>query len=79
MSTKTALSISTIERILDEVDEWYGRVHKIRHKLSRLRRGSAAYLDLLPDLEVELGVLKRKAEWAARTLEEYEESLPDED
>ena len=79
MSTKTAPSLSTIERILDEVDEWYGRVHKIRQKLSRLRRGSPAYLDLLPELEVELGVLKNKAAWAEQALEEYEESLPDED
>jgi hypothetical protein len=79
MGTKTAPSLSTIERILDEVDEWYGRVHRIRQKLGRLKRGSAAYLDLLPELEVELGVLKNKADWAARALEEYEDSLPDED
>jgi hypothetical protein len=79
MSTKTAPSLSTIERILDEVDEWYGRVRQIRTKLARLKRGSPAYLDLLPDLEVELGVLKNKADWAARALEEYEESLPDDD
>jgi hypothetical protein len=79
MSTKTAPSLSTIERILDEVDEWYGRVRQIRTKLARLKRGSPTYLDLLPDLEVELGVLKNKADWAARALEEYEESLPDDD
>jgi hypothetical protein len=79
MSAKTAPSLSTIERILDEVDEWYGRARQIRQKLGRLKRGSPAYLDLLPELEVELGVLKNKADWAARALEEYEESLPDDD
>jgi len=79
MSTKTAPSLSTIERILDEVDEWYGRVHRIRQKLGRLKRGSPSYLDLLPELEVELGVLKNKADWAARALDEFEESLPEEE
>ena len=79
MATKTVPSLATIDRILDEVDEWYERVHRLRQKLSRLRRGSPAYHDLLPDLEVELEVLKRKADWAAQALEEYEESLPEDE
>jgi len=62
MSTKTAPNLLTVERILDEVDEWYGRVRTLRQKLSRLKRGSSAYLDVLPELELELGVLKYKAE-----------------
>jgi len=32
---------------------------------------------LLSELEVEMDVLKRKAEWAAGALEGYEESLHD--
>jgi hypothetical protein len=61
------------------VDEWYARVHKIRQKLGRLRRGSEAYLDLLPDLWVELDVLTRKAQYAAEILDEYMESLPEDE
>jgi hypothetical protein len=79
MSTKVSPSLQTIERIIDEVDEWYGRVRALRQKLSRLKRGSPSYLDLLPELEVQLDVLKNKAAWAARALEEYEESLPEDD
>ena len=65
--------------MLYEVDEWHARPRKVRQKLARHRRGSEAYLDLLPDLSVELEWLKLKAESAALTLEEYEESLPDGD
>ncbi len=77
MATKTAPSLETVERLLDEVEEWYARVHKIRQKLSRLKRGSEAYLDLLPELWVEADVLKRKVETAADAIEEYQESLPE--
>ncbi len=79
MPVKTVPTLSTLERMLDEVDEWHARVRKVRHKLARLKRGSEPYLDLLPDLSVELEWLKLKAESAALTLDEYEESLPDED
>jgi hypothetical protein len=36
--------------LFEEVDEWYGRVHAIREKLAKLKRGSEAYLNLLSDL-----------------------------
>jgi hypothetical protein len=48
MKTKTTPTLDTIERLFDEVDEWYGRVHRIRHRLGRLKRGSEPYLDLCP-------------------------------
>jgi len=44
-----------------------------------LRRGSEAYLKLLPDLEVALDVLRSKAQHAHEALEEFEESLTDTD
>jgi len=78
MGRKTP-SLSTVERLLDEVDEWYGRVQRIRQKLGPLRRGSDAYLDLLPDLDVELDTLKLKTQHALEALEEFEDSLPDSD
>jgi hypothetical protein len=77
MATQTTPTMATFDRLLDEVDEWSDRVRKVRRKLNRLPRGSDAYLDLLPDLEVDLTVLKSKAEHAHEALEEFEESLPD--
>jgi hypothetical protein len=77
MKTKTTPTLETIERLFDEVDEWYGRVHRIRQKLGRLKRGSEPYLDLLPDLWTEVDVLSRKAQYAAEMLDEFEESLTD--
>jgi len=79
MATKTAPSLSTVERLLDEVDEWYSRVQGIRQKLVPLRRGSEAYLDLLPDLDVELDTLRLKTQHALEALEEFEDSLPETD
>ncbi len=77
MKTKTPPTLEAIERLFDEVDEWYGRVHKMRRRLGRLQRGSEAYLDLLPDLWTEVDVLGRKAQYAAEMLDEFEESLTD--
>ena len=77
MANPTTPSLSTIERLLDEVEEYSGRLQNIRHKLGRLRRGSKDYLNLLPDLEVALDVLRSKAEHAHEALEEFEQSLTD--
>jgi len=79
MATKTAPKLSTVERLLDEVDEWYGRVQGIRQKLALLPLGSEAYLDLLPDLDVELDTLRLKTQHALEALEEFEDSLPETD
>jgi hypothetical protein len=79
MATKTAPNLSTVERLLDEVDEWFGRVREIRQRLAALPRGSEAYLDLLPDLDVELDTLKLKTQHALEALEEFEDSLPESD
>ena len=77
MPTRIIPTLSTIERLLDEVEEYSGRLQKVRHKLNRLRQGSEAYLNVLPDLEVVLDVLRSKAEHAHEALEEFEESLTD--
>jgi len=42
-----------------------------------LPRGSEAYLDLLPDLDVELDTLGLKTQHALEALEEFEDSLPE--
>jgi len=79
MAAQTTPTLPSVKRLLDEVDEYYGRVRKVREKLRRHRPGSEAYLDLLPDLEVELEVLKVKVDHAHQALEEFEESLPESD
>lgn len=79
MVTKAVPTLSTIERRLDEVEEYARGVALLRRKLKRLKPGSEAYHDLLPDLCVQLDVLKLKAKHTAQALDEYEESLPEED
>ncbi len=79
MATRTAPKLETVERLVDEVEEWYGRVQKIRQKMARVKRGCDAYQDLLADLWVELDWLKMKAEVAAEAIDEYQESLPEDD
>ncbi len=79
MATRVAPTLSTIERMLDEVEEYARHVQETRRKLKRLKPGSAAYHDLLPDLSVQLDVLNIKVKHAWQALEEYEESLSDED
>jgi hypothetical protein len=76
---KTPPNLSTVEQLLDEVDEWSGRVQEVRQRLGRLPRASEAYLDLLPDLEVELDTLRLKTQHVLEALEEFEDSLPDSD
>lgn len=80
MATKTAPTIDTVERLIEEVEEWSGRVHKIRQKMTHVKRESDTYQDLLSELSVELDWLKMKAEVAAEAIDDYqEESLPDDD
>ena len=79
MATKTTPNLSTVERLLDEVDEWSGRVQEIRKRLARLPRGGEEYLDILPDLDVELDTLRLKTQHALEALEEFEDSLPESD
>jgi len=70
---KKVPTLATVQGLLDEVDEYYKRVRKIRLRLGRLTPGSEPYLDLLPDLWVEGGVLMDKAEFAAESIEKYQE------
>jgi uncharacterized coiled-coil DUF342 family protein len=78
MATKTAPRLDTVERLIEEVEEWSGRVHRICQKMSRVKRESDSYQDLLSELSVQLDWLKMKAEAAADAIDEYHESLPEE-
>ena len=79
MATKIVPSLETVEGLIEEVEEWYERVRKIRQKMSGVERGSDPYQDLLSELWVELEWLKMKAEVAADAIDEYHESLPEDD
>jgi hypothetical protein len=79
MATKTVPTLSTVERMLDEVTEYAQAVEVLRRRLKRHRPASVGYHDLLPELSVQLDVLEVKAKHAAQVLEEYEESLPEEE
>jgi len=79
MATKIVPSLETVEGLIEEVEEWYERVRKIRQKMSGVERGSDPYQDLLSELSVELDWLKMKAEVAAEAIDEYHESLPEDD
>lgn len=79
MATKSAPSLSTVENAFDEVDERYARVRRTRRRLKPLKPGSKTYLRLLDDLWAELDWLRLKADVAAHLLDEFEESLPEED
>lgn len=79
MATKTVPSLSTVEQAFDEVDERYARVRSIRRRLVHRKPGSKAHLKLLDDLWAELDWLRLKADVAAHLLDEFEESLPEED
>ena len=79
MATKMAPRLDTVERLVEEVEEWSGRVHRIRQKMSRVKRESDPYQDLLSELSVEVDWLKMKAEAAAEAIDEYQESLPEDE
>ncbi len=64
--------------MLDEVEEYSRSLEALRRRLRRHKPGSPAYHDLLPEVSVQLDVLKLKTEHASQALEEYEESLPEE-
>jgi hypothetical protein len=79
MGTKIVPSLETVEGLIAEVEEWAGRVHKIRQKMSRVKQESDPYQDLLSELSVELFWLKMKAEVAAEAIDEYHEALPEDE
>lgn len=79
MSTKTTPKLSTVERKLDEVEEYARNIIELRRRLKHLKPGSDAYHDLLPELWVQLEVLSPKVKHALQFLDEYEDSLSDEE
>ncbi len=79
MATKIVPNLETVEGLIGEVEEWYERVRNIRQKMKSVKRESEPYQDLLSELSVELFWLKMKAEVAAEAIDEYHESLPEDE
>jgi hypothetical protein len=79
MATRMAPSLQTVEGLVAEVEQWYERTRKVRQRMSRVKLGSEAYQDLLSELWVELDWLKMKAEVATDAIDEYQESLPEDE
>ena len=79
MAIKATTSLATIEGMLDDVEEYAHAVEALRRDLKRYKVGSPAYYDLLPDLCVQLDVLRLKVEHALEALDEYEDSLPEDE
>lgn len=79
MPVKTAVRPSTIEKTLDDVEEWLERISTIRKKMHRTRVGSESYIDHLPALTVELNWLKEKSQSALNVIEEFLDSLPEDE
>jgi len=79
MAPKIGPDLKTVEGLIVDVEEWYERLRKIRRKMSGVKRGTDPYQDLLSQLWVELEWLKMKAEVAAEAIDEYHESLPEDE
>jgi hypothetical protein len=77
MAPKIVPSLEAVEGLIVEDEEWHEQVRKIRQKMTRVERGSDH--DFLSELWVELEWLKMKAEAAADAIDEYQESLPEDD
>jgi hypothetical protein len=73
----SAVTLKSVETMLDEVTEYYVRYGKLLDRLRRVRRGSEAYMRLLSDLWVELVTLEQKTKHAALAIDEFQESLPE--
>lgn len=72
-------TLSTVERLLDEVDEFYLRFKRLRIQQKTAALGGEDYLDQLSDIYTELRTLELKAKHAAQGVGDFQESLPDDD
>jgi len=69
--------VSTIGMLLGEVEEAFSDYQRALQKLRRAKPGGEAYLDQLAYVDTELFVLKVKVDEAFKTVEKFEDSLPE--
>jgi hypothetical protein len=78
-ATRTpAVDLDLLEMSLGEAAEAYEEMLALHKKLKRMRRGSEAYLDLLPQIGVCASVIVAKTQSILREIDDIEDSLPDE-
>ena len=76
-STKTGSTLETLETKLREIADAYREMERLQIRLSRLKRGSERYLDMLPDISVAATVLGAKCESLEKITDEISEARPD--
>ncbi len=76
-STKTGSTLETLETKLQETAEAYREMERLQIKLSRLKRGSERYLDMLPDISVAATVLGAKCESLEKITDEISDARSD--
>jgi hypothetical protein len=76
-STKTGSTLETLETKLRETAEAYREMERLQTKLSRLKRGSERYLDMLPDISVAATVLSAKCESLEKITDEISDARPE--
>ena len=76
--TKTATaSLETLEWLLDEAVEAYGEMEQLRLSLLKRKRGSDAYLDLLPEIATSASVITAKTEEIIKEIDDIVDAMPD--
>ncbi len=70
-------TLETLDSILEEIDEAMGHLGALTKKLRSHKRGSEAYLNVLPDLCVAATVVEAKANSLADEAQAIIEALPD--
>ena len=75
--TRIGSTLETLERKLQEAAEAYGEMDRLRHRLSRLKRGSDAYFHVMSQISVAATVLKAKCASLESITDEITDALPD--
>lgn len=76
-STKAAPRLENLEHKLDEIAREYEPLEKARQRMKRLKGGSEAYLDTLPEIAVAAEVVKAKLDSLISIIDEIVDAMPD--
>ena len=73
-----AADVHALEVFLDEAVDCCEEMIALRKKLKRLKPGSQAYLDHMPEVAVSVTAVKIKADTLLQEIDAIEDALPDE-
>ena len=62
---------------MDEAVEAYGEMEQLRLSLLKRKRGSDAYLDLLPEIATSASVITAKTEEIIKEIDDIVDAMPD--